>query len=254
MKRKASSTDVARPFKQPRSKEAGDYYGTVARTRGIYGIKGEMKYFDSEKAIGQVTTSDSWTGCMIDPSAVPVANINCLFAPTQGAGINQRIGKACHVLKIKIKGFVLCPAQTNQGTGDAASIIRIILAQDMQTNSTQMTGTQLMTTAVSSDTRVAVQQFQNINNFGRFKVLKEKMISLANATITYDGTNIEQSGLSIPFKMTVNFPKGVQVRFNATNGGTIADIIDNSFHLVANATTQDMAPYICYACRVSYKE
>lgn len=218
------------------------------------GYSGEMKYFDSELAINAVTSSASWTSTMRDPSASPVANINCLFAPTQGVNINQRVGKSAYVHKIKIKGILVAPAQTNQIVADAASLVRVLLVQDMQTNGAQMTGAQLMTASSLSDNRVAIQQFQNVNNFGRFKVLKEKFVSFNSQALSYDGTNMEQGGLAYPFKMTYNFRKPVQVRFNATNGGTIADIVDNSFHIVANASTTDMTVNICYASRISFKE
>ena len=64
-------------------------------------IAGEMKYFDTYKtttAVGVVTTT--WpAGAMVDPTttvnlgAAAVATPLCLFAPTVGSALNQRIGQ-----------------------------------------------------------------------------------------------------------------------------------------------------------------
>jgi len=220
-------------------------YDTVARTRGVY-QRGEMKYFDQERGLTPIVSSENWANTLRDPTT------GTLFAPVVGAAINQRIGKACNVLKIKITGTISCPAQSNQIIGDAASRIRLLLVQDLQTNATQCTGTQVMTSWTQP--LQAVEGFQNIDNFGRFKVLKDKTIIMQNPNSSWDGTNIEQAGLMRTFKMTVRFRNPVNVRFNATNGGTIADIVDNSFHIIANTNSLDLAPYVSYVSRVCFKE
>jgi len=49
----------------------------------------------------------------------------------------------------------------------------------------------------------------------------------------------------------------VKVQFNATNGGTVADIVDNSFHIICASTldvTSNQVPLINYYSRVAYKE
>lgn len=228
-------------------------YNTVARTRGVY-AKGEMKYFDSVRDNVAVTSSATWANTVYDPNVFPVANMNTLFAPTQGAGISQRIGKACKVHKIKITGCFSMPPQANQVSGDAGSYIRLMLVEDKQTNATQMTGTQLMTSPGVASAILAVETFQNIDNFGRFKVLKDKTFIIQNPAIAFDGTNIEQMGLIRKFKMTYKPRKPCEVRFNATNGGTVADIVDHSWHVVCNNSSTDLAPFISYNCRVCFKE
>lgn len=250
-KRKTPSYTLStakRPFKKARSG-----YSTVARTRGVYAT-GEMKYFDSLLTITAITASTNWTGTEYDPNVVPVANMNTLFAPTQGAGINQRIGKACKVYKIKIHGEIQMPAQTNQVVADASNITRIALVQDCQTNSTQAQGEQVFSPPTTATATLATEAFQNIDNFGRFKVLKDKFFVFNSPTLTYDGTNMEQSGMNKRFQWTIKFKKPIEVRFNNTNGGTVADIVDNSWHIMANTNNSDLAPYLAYQCRVCYKE
>jgi len=146
------------------------------------------------------------------------------------------------------------PPQANQTATDAGSYIRLMLVQDKQSNGTQMTGTQLMTSPGVASTILAVTTFQNIDNFGRFKVLKDKTILIQNPAVSFDGTNVEQQGLIRKFKMTYKPRKPIDVRFNAVNGGTIADIVDNSWHLLANNSSTDLNPNISYNCRVCFKE
>lgn len=264
MKRKRYAIDVAKNYQKRRKTSGRPYttsstfvprkgYASVARTRGG-AVTGEMKYFDSVRDNVAVGSSATWASTVYDPNVFPVANMNCLFAPTQGAGISQRIGKACKVYKIKITGCFSVPSQTNQVLADAGSYIRLMLVCDKQSNSTQMTGTQLMTSPGVASTILAVETFQNIDNFGRFAVLKDKHIIMQNPDITWDGTNLEQAGLLRIFKLTWKPKVPMEVRFNSVNGGTIADIVDYSFHLLANNSSSDLNPNISYNCRVCYKE
>lgn len=254
-KRKATYQKTPRSTKRRKTAHTRSGYTTVARTRGVYS-KGEMKYFDSELTTTALPASTDWTGTEFDPNQVPVVNMNTLFAPTVGAGINQRIGKACKVLKIKINGFLIVPAQTAQGGGDSSAVIRVALVQDMQTNSTQAQGEQIFTPPVTANASLAVNAYQNINNFGRFKVIKDKMFPFQNPNMVGDPAvpNVIQAAMVKRFKWTIKFRKPVQVRFNATNGGTVADIVDNSWHIIANCSSIQLTPSIVYYCRVCFKE
>jgi len=208
---------------------------------------GEMKYFDTELDGTAVPSVAAWTGTEFDPTT-----FNTLCVPVVGAAINQRIGKAIKVLKIKVNAVLTCTAQANQTAGDAATKIRVILYQDKQTNAAQAQGEQVMTPSTAAVN--APNVFQNIDNFGRFVVLKDKIITMENPSISWDGTNIEQSGLVKHLKFSIKFKEPVQIRFNATNGGSVADIVDNSFHIIANSSSAALVPAIAYVCRVCYKE
>jgi len=100
----------------------------------------------------------------------------------------------------------------------------------------------------------SVNAFQNPNNFGRFQVLKDKTFTLQNPNASFDATNIEMQGLVKPFKFTHKFKKPIVVRFNATNGGTFADIVDNSWHVIGQTNNLNLAPSISYVSKVYYCE
>lgn len=224
---------------------AGATLGFVPRSYGNPRAVTERKYFDSERtslALPALTTN--FASAELDP-----ATLNTLYCPVTGDDFNQRTGRKCQVVSIKIRGAITVPIQINQTAADAAARVRLILVMDQQTNASQLNSEDVITSGAGSG---AIDMFQNPAFFGRFKVLKDKTFVLANPNMTWDGTNIEQGGLSRPFKMTVKFRKPVNVHFNSTNGGTVADIIDNSFHVIGGADDISLAPTIIYKCRVTY--
>jgi len=233
-------------------------YKTVARTRGVYST-GEMKYFDTRLAATALPAAADWLATEFDPTATieatPVNTPLTLCAPVVGSAINQRIGREIKVHKIKMRFNVNAPAQAGINAADPGSNIRIQLVQDTQTNSTQMQGEQLMT--ATADINSAMLGYQSLNNFGRFRVIKDKFLTLNNPAIANDTGatgGVVQQGLIKTFKFSINFKKPIPVRFNATNGGTVADIVDNSFHIIANTNATGLAPTLSYFCRVAYKE
>lgn len=237
-------------------------YRSVARARGA-AVTGEMKYFDCElqdTLLAAVTTT--WVaGALKDPGttinlgSAAVATPACLFAPTVGAALNQRIGRKVKMLKVKINGTLQCDAQTAQTGVDNAPKIRVLLVQDMQTNAAAMTAAQLMRDAGGATTTISA--FQNPDNFGRFKVLKDKTFVFQNPnmqTLSATNASFSQNALKRSFKLGYTFKNVVDVHFNATNGGTVADIVDHSLHVIAVADIITMAPSLAYYSRVSYKE
>lgn len=221
---------------------------TVPRTRGAVAMT-ERKYFDSFLSASAITASTDWTGTEHDPAG------NCLFYPVEGSDINERIGRKVTLVKLTIRGVIRAPAQVNQTAGDAASVVRLILVQDEQTNAAQMQGEQLMSAPGAANALLCNQTFQSTANFGRFRVLKDKTFTLSNPNMAWDGTNIETNGLNRAFKFSIVFKNPIRVRFNSTNGGSVADIVDNSFHLLAQATNvADLAPLLYYQCRCVYMD
>lgn len=236
-------------------------YASVARTRGA-AVTGEMKYFDCELQTANVAAcTTTWVaGTSQDPSSTinlgsaAVATPLNLCSPTVGAALNQRVGRKITIRKVKVHGYLFMPAQAAQAAADPASKVRILLVQDMQTNAAQMTGAQLLNDAGAPFT--TLESFQNPNNFGRFRVLKDKMFTFSNANLAGSPTagDVIQASEIRSWKFAVNFKNPVTVHFNATNGGTVADIVDNSFHIVAGTDNASYVPQIGYYSRVCYKD
>ncbi len=258
-KRKHATGGGYRRLSKARKTVARKGYTTVARTRGVYG-QGEMKYFDTERAAQALTDSADWAGTEHDPNttqeASPVANPNTLFSPIQGTAINQRIGRQAKIYKIKIRGHLQVVRQASATIADNGCLARLILVQDMQTNSAQMQGEDLMADPTTNTASAAVDCFQDLKNFGRFKVWKDKIITIQNPNMgisTTTTTNVQQ-GIVRPFSFSLTFKDPIVVRFNAGVAGTVADIVDNSFHIIANCDDVTLIPTIAYISRVCYKD
>lgn len=267
-------------YSQKRKRPSSSYRGTgrtAKKSRALYAVMagpayrvpsarstvpGEMKQFDCDLTtfpLAAVTTT--WVaGTVVDPAttinlgSAAVANPNCLFAPTVGAALNQRIGRAVKLMKCKVTGTITCAPQAAQGAADASAKVRILLVMDKQTNAAQMTAAQLLRDASGASTTIS--SYQNPDNFGRFRVLKDKMISIADLNLAGSPTagDVIQGSFMRTFKMSYRFKKPVEVHFNATNGGTVADIVDNSLHLIIGASTVAFVPSVAYYTRVSFKE
>jgi hypothetical protein len=211
----------------------------------------ERKYFDSGFAnanLNELTTT-GWAGSEIDP-----ATLNCLFAPSEGNGIENRVGNKVLVDKIALQGTMYLNRAENQTAAHGAVVIRILLYIDQQTNGTQAQAEDVL--ASGGAVGQSIHEFQNTANFGRFRVLKDKKITMSVPSTSWDGTNIESNGNARNWKMVVKFSEPLAVRFNNTNGGTVADIIDNSFHIIAAADdiTTTTVSSIDYKSRVYFRD
>ncbi len=224
-------------------------YSTVARSRGWAATVSEMKYFDTFKDGTALTAPATWAGTEVDP-----ATILTFCDPVKGTGISNRIGRHIKIHAIKIRGQISCAAQLNQTATDAASQVRLVLVLDQQTNAAQMQGEQVFEDPGTASPNNTIQTYMNLDNLGRFRVLKDKMLVIQNPNIAWDGTNMEQNGLVRMFKLNHKFAKPLDVHFNATDGGTVADIVDNSIHMLACASSIALVPQILYEARVSYKD
>ena len=234
-------------------------YSSVARSRGA-AVTGEMKYYDAEATlVGLAAPATDWSATEVDPETsinlgdAPVMTPLTLCAPKVSAALNGRIGRDIKLMKCKVRGHINVAAQSGVNTADAAAYCRILLVLDTQTNAAQMNGEDLLNGASAGSS--TINAFQNPNFFGRFRVLKDITMVLQDPSLAGEvaATNIIQSGLTRTFKMNVNLG-GIVSRFNATNGGTVADIVDNSLHLIAGCSSQALAPSISYYSRVAYKE
>jgi len=223
----------------------------------------ETKYFDTCTKVGagdshvtipSVLAASSWAGCEIDPSHATSDTPGCIGVVLNSAAFNGRVGRRIRVRKLRIRGDIDVPLQTNQTSADAAGLVRIVLYQDKQTGGVQAQAEEVIDNGESCDVMadgLIIHAPQNPSNFGRFRVLWDKTFKLTPPPISYDGTNVEQAGYQIPFK--INVKCDVPINFNQTNGGTVADIVDNSFHVIA-ATTSGLNVSLSYICRMVFED
>jgi len=207
----------------------------VARTPGGQ-IVAENHYFDSERSLNIVSCATSWAGCMADPTPA-----NCLFSPVQGDDISQRQGRRVFLKKIRINGSVAIPTQPGP---DPYANIRIVVVQDMQTNGSQMTATQLLSSGAAAD---GIHMFQSTLNFGRFKILKDKTFNMADRALAGVAGAFQEQFKVAEFKFSLK--PNCYINYNSGNTNSISDVVDNSFHILAGATDSASSPVLNYKCR-----
>ena len=217
----------------------------VPRTPGGQ-IVADNHYFDASRTSTTIAYNDAdWTGSEYDPNVTAQLS---LFSPVIGDDIANRTGRKVFVKNIRITGQLNRAASTAGTTGDTPVEVRLVLYQDKQTNATQSQGEDVISSGAANG---AINMFQNINNFGRFRILKDKRYILANnramAGLT---TAFVSNGDRVPFKMNLKINQWVN--YNAANGGTIADVIDNSFHLIAMKSDSVTSCQIQYRARTVF--
>lgn len=217
----------------------------VARTPGG-NIVADHHYFDTERTATAIAVNTaSWTGTEYDPNTSAML---CLFAPVTGDDIFNRSGRKIFVKTIRIRGVLTAPPAATGTLGGTPNQIRIVVYQDKQTNTAQSQGEDLLSQGAGSD---AMHMGMNVANLGRFKILKDKLYVMGNNLNIGGATGaFVYSGQQIHFKYDIIVNDWVN--YNATNGGTVADVVDNSFHLIANATSGTLTPQITYKVRTTF--
>lgn len=229
----------------------------VPRTMGPFS-QTETKYHEAGLDATAISEATTWAGSELDPVASPV---NCLFAPEQGTGINQRIGRKVLLHKIAMRGLIDTAVLQDQADIVSSPAVRVIIYVDKQTNGVQSQGEDVMAVFNSGgypsiNINSAFACFQNVNNFGRFQVLKDVIYTPRIVTAGTDGTNTNSMNVSqIPFKINIKFPKPLEVRFDGTtNYGSVADIVNNSVHIIAIKSGTAFASTLSYVCRSYFRD
>jgi len=218
------------------------------RTGGFVGL--ETKFFDSSFAGGLSASTDA-SGGEVDPD-----NLLCLNCPAQGDGETQRDGRQISMDSLTVKGLVTVAAQTNQTAADVVPDIFIAIVLDKQTNGAQL-DSELVFENPSGASNLGSMPFRNLEWTKRFRVLKTMKVSahqFAGAVIpAFDGTNIEQQGVAIPFSCHIKL-NGMKVNFiSGQTSSVIAAIADNSIHVIAYTNGVSLAPVINYNARLRFK-
>jgi len=224
----------------------GTYNKSVARTRGPMAGRVETKYYECFKAAANLNavTAD-WTNTEYDASS-PAAL--CLFAPQAGTGYDQRIGRKVFVKSLKIRGQITFA----MGTADSPTQVRYIVYMDTQTNGTQAQGEQVLGYGGTGAPAAAngINLMMNPANFGRFKILKDKTMTAADTNNNLASSAGQYRVLPLKCNIKVN----TAVEFNAGNAGTVADIVNNSLHLIVMCNSNAGTPAIQYIARTSFTD
>ncbi len=163
-----------------------------------------------------------------------------MFIPRQGADFNQRVGRktVASSLYLKWKAWPYIIAAPNAVPFATASQwpttqVRIAVVSDTNPNLVLPALTdifQLETAGGSCDTN----SFINMNNRDRFRVIMDKTHIFGAFNVTMAGLNPNQASLggNTTWIGKKYIKLNLETIYNATNGGTIADINSGALYLV----------------------
>ncbi len=206
----------------------------------------ELKFYDQKLVDSTLGTATDSTGGEHDPSATLMMN-----TVTQGDGEQQRDGRKITMKSIYVEGLVDCAKQATQSSGDNASSIFIALVMDQQTNGAQIVSENVYTNP-GGTALLQTQPFRNLSFTSRYRVLAVRKFTLQDANFTNDTGatgGVIQQGLRARFKIFKKLNR--EVTYSATTE-TIANIVDNSLHLLAWCSDTGLAPKLSYQSRLRF--
>lgn len=197
-------------------------------TQGFLGI--ERKYYDTFLAQTAVPANADWTATEFDPSATSM-----ITTPVQGDGPQNRDGKRIVIDQVEVNGRLEWAANTNQTVLPDSFSVVVYLVLDTQSNGAQAQGETVFINP-ANDTQLNANSMRNLLSGARFRVLKKLEMEFEKKVASYDGTNIEVAGVGRCFRWIKKFKGGLPVNFNAGTTADIANVVDNSIHVYANAS------------------
>ncbi len=206
----------------------------------------EVKFYD-QKLLGDAlqAPSDASAG-EVDPSATVLLN-----TVTQGDGESQRDGRRITMKSIYVEGTVTMAAQASQSTADSGSEVFIALVMDTQTNGATISSEDVFTNPGASAT-TAAGPLRNLQFTKRFKILATRRFTMQSPSMTNDTGatgGVIQAGLCKRFKIFKNL--NTVVNYSGTTE-TVANIVDNSLHMIAFTSVVALAPVINYVSRLRF--
>lgn len=214
------------------------------RTGGYLGI--ERKFLDT---YASNLTVNAPTDCSSGEMQPEGGCTGCLSAPAQGDGESNRDGRKILIKSCWVEGLITSSVLHDQADVAPAATIFIALVGDCQTNGATIVSEQVFTNP--NDT-AATNAFplRNLEYSSRYRVLAHKTIQMGPPFSGTDGTNTLSLGCN-PRRFTLAWKGNVPVNFTNTTAD-VANVADNSLHIIAFATNTNYVPLISYNARVRF--
>jgi len=198
--------------------------------------KQELKAFDVA-----VTTTN------VDVVAAPpnfLTNLNC---PINGAELYQRVGRKIYMKSLHLKGWLQIAATALQ------DFVRIVVYYDSQPNAAAPTFAQLFQDSNAAAGSSFLSEI-NLVNRERFQILRN--IEVLTPSSTYAAgvqTNTAYPETNGRLRVNEFIPlKGLETIFNATNGGTVADISSGALGFVVFSSENSNSVTFQWSSRLRY--
>jgi len=214
-----------------------------SQVAGFLGI--EKKFYDTGLAQTVLVSSAGCSGGEMDPSATSM-----ISTPAQGDSEQNREGKRIVIKSCMINGLVSSAPQETQANPPPVLKVYVALVLDTQSNGAQLNSEDVFKNTIADATLSAVPQ-RNLLYAQRFRILKSEVFDLDLRTLSHVAADsFSYCGVSVPFQWYV--PMDLVVNFNAGTTSSIANVIDNSLHVVAFCSSATQASYLAYNARIRF--
>lgn len=213
-------------------------------TAGFLGI--ERKFYDTGLAATSLVAGTDQSGGEVDPSATSMVS-----TPAVGDTEQNRDGKQISCLYLQINGSLALGAQEAvvDPIGGTMAFVAVVL--DTQTNGAQMNSEDCFKNTIASATLTA-NPMRNLLFGTRFRILKERMFNLDPKTIAQNAANdYSWQGVRKYFKWFIPLG-GLKINFNSGTTASVANVIDNSIHIIAFTNNTAGVPAISYNARLRF--
>lgn len=200
----------------------------------------ELKFFDD--ALHDEAFTTVWATKNPDTT-------NTLCSVTSGAGENLRTGRKVYIHSIHVKGEIEVAAAEASGAPHEFQSVRICLVLDTQTNGVEPAATDVMEAATKS-----YLSFRKLETTQRFKVLWDRTFTFNPWGMNEGGVNsFARTGTKKLFKINKVFASPILMSFNVSaNPPTVAQIADNSLHIIGTANTT--TAILSYEVRTRFRD
>jgi len=240
---KITKTNISRVT--PRRRRRSTYYRRRNfRTAGFLSI--ERKFYDTALATSALTAPTDGSGGEHDPSATSM-----ISTPAVGDSEQNRDGKQIVCLYVEIAGKVgYAGLEATAGVWPPMSIF-IAIVLDKQSNGAQLNSEDVFKN-LAADARLATCPLRNLLFGKRFRILKQVYFNMDNNSLAQLAANdFSINGKEKMWKFFIPLNR-LKINFTAGTTASIANVVDNSIHVIAYSSSGTGAPYIQYNARLRF--
>jgi len=248
---RASARGVASTAAQrARVKAAARQFGrrpsvaTVRRMSELMGV--EKKFYDTALSASNIGAPTDATGGEFDPSATSM-----ISTPAVGDGEQNRDGKRIMIESVQLKGVLNMPGSEAQADTRAATKVFVALVLDTQTNGAQLNSEDVFKNT-NAAALTAATPMRNLLFANRFRVLRSDVFDITPKSLSQNAVNdFSYNAEMATFDWFV--PLNLPVNFNAGTTASVANVVDNSLHVIAYCTNVNGTPTISYNARIRFQ-
>lgn len=214
------------------------------RTAGFLSI--ERKFYDTALASTAITAPGDCTGGEMDPSATSM-----ISTPAVGDGEQNRDGKQIVCLYVEIVGKVgVIGQEAVVGVVPNQSIFLAVVL-DKQTNGAQLNSEDVFKNTGNISLLATCPQ-RNLLFGKRFRILKQKVFHINQPSLAQLAANdFSNNGTERNFRWFIPL-KNLKINFNAGTTASVANVLDNSIHVIAYTNSTTGAPFLTYNARLRF--